>query len=103
MEGQDLSDYKFAIDQERDLKKAIKYSKERFSTKMKDLKYTTACMYTLTDDENFIYKTNPNGVHYCYGLNGEGFKYLAAHGKIIYDGLITGKDKSFLIQSRGKL
>ena len=55
LEGQDLSDYKFAIDQERDLKKAIKYSKERFSTKMKDLKYTTACMYTLTDDENFIY------------------------------------------------
>ena len=55
MEGQDLSDYKFGLHQERDLKKAMKWSRERFASKIKNLKYTTACMYTITDDGDFIY------------------------------------------------
>ena len=95
--------YKFGLHTERDLKKAIKWARERFTSKMKDLKYTTAWMYTLTQDGDFLYKTNPDGVHYCYGFNGEGFKYMPAHGKIVYDGLINGKDKSFIVQSRSKL
>ena len=103
MDSQDLTDYKFGLHEERNLKVATKYARERFTSKMKDLKYTAACMYTITDDGNFIYKTNPDGVHYCYGLNGQGFKYMPTHGKIIYDGLITGKDKSFIIKAKSKL
>ncbi len=42
----------------------------------------------MTEDGEFIYWTNKDGVHMCYGFNGTGFKFLPIHGKVVLDELI---------------
>ena len=50
----------------------------------------------MTPNETFVYRTEPDGVHYAYGFSGGGFKFAPMHGKIVYDSLITKKDFSYI-------
>ncbi|CAI2372779.1 unnamed protein product [Moneuplotes crassus] len=99
----DFSCQKFGIHGEKDTDLTMEWAKERIPSKVKEIIGIDACFYTVTEGHEFIYKTNPDGVHYGYGLNGEGFKYMPAHGKIIYDGLITGDDTTYLKQLKAKI
>lgn len=103
LDSQDLSKQKFGLHHERDFKLALKWARERIPTKFGRIYNVSACFYTKTESNEFIYKTNPDGVHYCYGLCGEGFKFMPVHGKIVHDGLITGKDTTYIRQVRAKI
>lgn len=102
-DNSELSEFKVSVFAERNLDRAFKFFRERLPSKIKDIRYSMVCYYTMTGSDNFIYKTNPDGVHYCYGFNGQGFKFMPIHGKIVYDGLISKKDTTYLVQTRAKL
>jgi len=49
----------------------------------------------MTENEEFQYRTNKDGVHMCYGFNGTGFKFLPIHGKVVLDELILKEKKKY--------
>ena len=102
-DGQDLKQYKVWLDEQRNLKKFMLWARSRIPDRVKMITNSSACFYTTSEDGDYKYKTGSDGVHYCYEVSGTGFKYMPAHGKIIYDALITGKDKSFVAPTKAKL
>lgn len=104
-DGDDLSGYKIGLHERRDFRAALNYFSKRFNS---NLSYGSSavdkenrinflgskpCFYTFAKDNKFCYKTSSNGVHYCYGFTGTGFKFLPLHGKIIYEKCIKESSK----------
>lgn len=57
------------------------------------IKGARPCFYSYGKDGQFGYITGKNGVHYCYGFAGTGFKFMPLHGKIVYENLMKLKSK----------
>ena len=79
------------------------WSRKRIPDRTKNFTHTSACLYSSSEDGDFKYKTELDGVHYCYELGGSGFKYMPIHGKIIHEALILEKDRYFAVPSTAKL
>jgi hypothetical protein len=87
-QGDKLQEYKIGYHLPRNIEKVTDYFKLWLSNKFKSIMYTHVCFYTVTDDEEFQYRTGPDGVHLGYAFQGAGFKFLPMHGKIILEELI---------------
>jgi glycine/D-amino acid oxidase-like deaminating enzyme len=90
-----FNEYKVASDEPWNFEHFVEYLKTWFASKFKSIIYTHVCFYTMTDDGDFMYSTGKNGVHYCYGFNGQGFKFMPMHGKIVLRELIEKKEARY--------
>lgn len=102
-EGSNLDQYKVGCDEKRNFSGLLPWLKERFEDRFKNFTHTHVCFYTMTADGEFQYRTNPDGVHVCYGFNGTGFKFLPIHGKIVVDELIKNGPKVYSHMYEAKL
>lgn len=101
-DGADLKGYKIGLHEKRDLKQMISYFRERFESNISHsdskssssklfIKGTKPCFYSFGPKEGYNYTKGKNGVFYCYGFTGTGFKFLPLHGKIMFE-LIQQED-----------
>jgi len=96
LDGKNLDQFKIGEFAARNLNSMVKYLKDRLPDKFETILYVHPCLITMTGTGDFQYKTDKNGVHYAYGFEGTGFKFMPLHGKIVYDGLITKKDQTYI-------
>jgi hypothetical protein len=92
-----MQSFKMGLHEARNLKQALTYLKHRYDVDFsgnpqKDdgsgrpiVVGTKPCFYSFSKDNKYCYQKGENGVHYCYGFTGTGFKFLPLHGKIMFD------------------
>ena len=104
LDGPNLDHFKIGDYSQRNFKNMLDYFKRRMPSKLDSICHTHPCYFTMVDTGEFQYKTGNNGVHYAYGFNGTGFKFMPLHGKIVYDGLIKKTDEKYIpLRFRAKL
>ena len=105
-DGSDFSGFKIGLHEKRNLRVVLDYFRNRFEhnvvkadgTKNNfEISSAKPWFYSFAKDNQFNYSTGNNGVHYCYGFTGTGFKFLPLHGKIVYEKLLKGKSKQITI------
>ena len=96
LDGPDFTKFKIGEWQERSIDGMVKYFGTRLPSKVNQIEYVHPCYITITDTEEFQYKTDKHGVNFAYGFDGTGFKFFPLHGKIVYDGLLKKADFTYV-------
>ena len=106
-DGEDLDSFKIGLHEERNFRLILDYFRRRFEynvvkpdgTKNNfEVSNSKPCFYSFAKDSKYNYSTGKNGVHYCYGFTGTGFKFMPLHGKTVFENLLKGKSKEITVE-----
>lgn len=80
---------------EAELAEAMAYARRRFPDISGDVTYSTACLYTVAPNEDFLIDAVPGipGAHFISGCSGHGFKFTVLLGRIGADLLLGDADR----------
>lgn len=91
----------------RNFKVILEYFRKRFNSNLSqqqkndennqyriNFKGAKPWFYSFGKGNKYNYLKGKNGIYYCCGFTGTGFKFLPLHGKIMYE-LMKGKDIGF--------